>query len=183
MTNKSKIKAQEEIVKDENLIQEENVNEENKIPDQSISEEKVKIELETIKGMLARALADYDNLKRRSEEERMSWAKYSSLSIVSKLLPIIDMLDKAQEHLKDAGLAIAVGEFKKVLIEEGLEEINPKVGSEFDENLMEAIEIVKGESDNMVSEVLVSGWRFKEGQVVRHAKVKVSKKIDANDAN
>jgi len=133
------------------------------------------VELDVVKGMLARALADYDNLKRRSDEEKLSWAKFSSLSIVSKLLPIMDMLESAQTHLKDAGLAIALSEFKKVLTEEGLEEIKPVVGSEFDENLMEVIEVVEGTSNNAISEVLVNGWKFKDGAVVRHAKVKVSR--------
>lgn len=127
------------------------------------------------KDQLARALADYDNLKRRTEEEKVSWAKFSSLSIISKLLPIMDMLESAQEHMKDSGLAIAILEFKKVFIEEGLEEINPKIGSEFDENLEEVIEVVDGIGNNMISEVLVSGWKFKDGNVIRHAKVKVTK--------
>ncbi len=132
-------------------------------------------ELESIKGMLARTLADYDNLKRRTEEEKISWTKFSSLSIISRLLPIMDMLEKAQEHLKDSGLAIAILEFKKVFIEEGLEEVNPKIGSEFDEGTQEVIEVVDGKVDNMISEVVVTGWKYKDGNVVRHAKVKVSR--------
>jgi molecular chaperone GrpE (heat shock protein) len=67
-------------------------------------------------------------------------------------------------------------EFKKVLNEEGLIEIMPKVGEEFDHETMEAIEVTKGEEDNIISEVALSGWKFSDGQVVRHAKVKVSKK-------
>jgi molecular chaperone GrpE len=141
------------------------------------SEEKTTqvVELDVVKGMLARALADYDNLKRRSEEERLSWAKFSSLSIVSKLLPIMDMLESAQAHLKDPGLAIAIGEFKKVFTEEGLEEICPEVGNEFDENTQEVIEILPGVSNNTISEVTLTGWRFNGGAVVRHAKVIVTK--------
>ena len=137
--------------------------------------EKKQVELDVAKGMLARALADYDNLKRRSDEEKLSWAKFSALSIVSKLLPIMDMLEKGQEHLKDSGLAIAILEFKKVFIEEGLEEIKPALGSEFDENSQEVIEVVEGASNNTISEVIVPGWKFKDGSVVRHAKVKVFK--------
>lgn len=154
------------------------IKKENKIKgeNEGVQETETKqVELDVVKGMLARALADYDNLKRRSEEEKLSWAKFSSLSIVSKLLPIMDMLENAQEHLKDAGLAIALSEFKKVLTEEGLEEIKPAVGSEFDENLMEVIEVLDGTSNNTIAEVLVNGWKFKDGSVVRHAKVKVFK--------
>ncbi|KKQ92109.1 MAG: Protein GrpE [Microgenomates group bacterium GW2011_GWC1_39_7b] len=135
------------------------------------------LEMEQLKSQLARTLADYDNLKRRTEEEKISWTKFSSLSIISRLLPIMDMLEKAQEHLKDSGLAISILEFKKVFIEEGLEEINPKIGSEFDENSQEVIEVIDGKMDNMISEVLVTGWKFKDGNVVRHAKVIVSKQL------
>jgi molecular chaperone GrpE len=141
--------------------------------DAPVVPEKTQVELDLVKGMLARALADYDNLKRRSEEEKTSWAKFSSLSIVSKLLPILDMLESAQNHLKDSGLAIALGEFKKVFIEEGLEEIKPEAGTVFDENSQEVVEVVDGASNDTISEVIVPGWKFKDGSVVRHAKVKV----------
>jgi molecular chaperone GrpE len=154
------------------------------------SEETRNVELDVVKGMLARALADYDNLKRRSEEEKLSWAKFSSLSIVSKLLPIMDMLESAQEHLKDSGLAIAIGEFKKVFNEEGLEEIRPEVGSEFNEETQEVIEVVDGTKDNTISEVVAPGWKFKDpvkdgasGQIVRHAKVKVFKVNEAEKSS
>lgn len=129
-----------------------------------------------IKDQLARALADYDNLRKRTDEEKVAWSKFSSQNIVLRLLPILDILEKAQSHLKDEGLVIAISEFKKILIEEELEEINPKVGSEFDANSQEVIEVVDGKEDNMIQEVVLSGWKFKDGQVIRHARVKVTKK-------
>lgn len=138
--------------------------------------DKVHLELENMKSMLARALADYDNLSKRVERDRTEIVKYSSLTVISKLLPVLDMLEVAQKHLQDAGLAIGLTEFKKVFSEEGLTEINPKIGDSFDENLMEAIEVVKGQRDNTIAEVVLPGWKFAEGQVVRHAKVKVYKK-------
>ena len=139
------------------------------------SEDKVHQELESVRGMLARALADYDNLSKRTERERQDLGKIASLSIVVKLLPVLDGLESAQEHLKDQGLAITLGEFKKILSEEGLNEIRPKVGEEFNENEMEAIEVVAGASDNKVTEVVLTGWKFNDGTVIRHAKVKVSR--------
>lgn len=145
-------------------------------------EDKVHLELEGLKTMLARALADYDNLNKRVAREREVLSKVASIGIVTKLLPVLDNLENAQAHLQDAGLAICVGEFKKVLNEEGLVEIYPKIGDKFDENTMEAIEVVTGERDNTISEVVLKGWKFGDlsaqtgGQVVRHAKVKVSKR-------
>ena len=132
-------------------------------------------EVEILKSQLARALADYDNLRKRADEERVSFIKYASRNILQSLLPVLDTFESAQTHLKDNGLAIAIAQFKEVLKSEGLEEIRPTVGQEFDENLMEAIEIVESQQDGKVSELLTSGWKFTDGLVVRHARVKVFK--------
>jgi molecular chaperone GrpE len=140
-----------------------------------VEEKKVNLELENVKGMLARALADYDNLSKRIERERQDLGKIASVGVIIKLLPVLDNLEAAQIHLKDQGLAISIGEFKKVLSEEGLTEIKPQKGDEFNENEMEAIEVVKGVRDNMVSETVLTGWKYIDGTMVRHAKVKVSK--------
>ncbi|KKR91086.1 MAG: Protein GrpE [Candidatus Woesebacteria bacterium GW2011_GWD1_41_12] len=137
--------------------------------------DKVYKELEVLKSMLARALADYDNLSKRVERERGVLSKIASLGILTRLLPVLDNLESAQDHLQDTGLAISIGEFKKILNEEGLLEIVPKVGEEFNEDTMEAIEVVAGARDNIISGVTLNGWKFKDGQAVRHAKVKVSK--------
>jgi len=131
--------------------------------------------MKKLKDQLARALADYDNLKKRTNEEKTTWMKFSSLNIISKLLPVLDMIENAQKHLQDQGLAISIGEFINVLKDEGLVVINPNIGDEFNEDEMEAIEVVEGTSDNVISEVVVPGWKFKDGIVVRHAKVKVFK--------
>ncbi|KKS96166.1 MAG: Protein GrpE [Microgenomates group bacterium GW2011_GWC1_43_13] len=133
-------------------------------------------ELETVKAMLARALADYDNLSKRIDRERADSGKIASVGIIIRLLPVLDNLESAQEHLQDQGLAISLDEFKKILSEEGFSEIRPREGDIFAPEVMEAIEVVKGESDNKISEVVLVGWKFEDGMVVRHAKVKVSKK-------
>lgn len=139
------------------------------------SEDRAQEELGVVKGMLARALADYDNLSKRVDRERQDLGKIASVGIISRFLPILDNLENAQIHLKDAGLAISIVEFKKVLAESGFGEIKPKVGEVFDENTMEAIEVIAGASDNTISETVLSGWKFIDGTVVRHAKVKVSR--------
>ncbi len=138
-------------------------------------QDKIHLELENLKAMLARALADYDNLSKRVDREREVWGKVASIGVIAKLLPVLDNLENAQKHIGDSGLAICIGEFRKVFNEEGLTEVDPKIGDEFDEDTMEAIEVTAGERDNLVSEVVLKGWKFSDGQVVRHAKVKVSK--------
>lgn len=139
-------------------------------------EETVNEEAEVLKSQLARTLADYDNLVKRVERERDEVKKVLSLRLILKLLSVLDGLENAQEHLKDQGLAITITEFKRILSEEGLTEIKPEVGDEFDENTMEVVEVVDGESDNKVSTVSLIGYKFSDGTVVRHARVVVTKK-------
>jgi molecular chaperone GrpE len=126
-----------------------------------------------LRSQLARALADYDNLAKRVGREREELSKITSLGILIRLLPVLDNLESAQEHLQDQGLAISIGEFKKVLDEEDLVEIKPRPGDTFDENLHEAIETVEGGEKGKIAEVVLTGWKFKEGQAIRVAKVKV----------
>jgi molecular chaperone GrpE len=132
--------------------------------------------LELINGLklqLQRALADYDNLRKRTEIEKEGWFKYAGVRVVGRLLPILDNLESMQKHLNDQGLAITIIEFKKVLKDEGFNEIKPEVGSDFDENRMEAVEAIDGGEKGKVAELLLPGWLVEDGQVVRHAKVKV----------
>ena len=136
---------------------------------------KIETEAELLKSQLARTLADYDNLVKRVERERQDLGKIASVGVIVKLLPVLDNLERAQVHLQDSGLAIAIGEFINVLKDEGLSVINPGVGDNFDEQQLEAVEVVDGEDNNKIAEVVLAGWKYSDGTVVRHAKVKVSK--------
>lgn len=136
-----------------------------------------KAEIEIVKNQLARALADYDNLVKRVERERDDFEKLANLKLAIRLLPVLDALRQAQEHLKDHGVAITIAQFEETLESEGIEEIKVKVGDDFDPDYHEAIEVSDGSvGKGKISKVLISGWRFKEGAVIRHAKVEVSKK-------
>jgi len=143
---------------------------------------------EELKGQLARALADYDNLRKRVEDEREIWIKFSSERVIVKCLPILDAFEAAQAHLGDQGLAIAIGEFKKLLAEEEIEEIRPKMGDTFDEKFHEAVDIVNppagGKEKGKIAELVLTGWKFRDGKIIRFAKVKVfGDKIESEDKN
>lgn len=128
---------------------------------------------------LARALADYDNLRKRVEREKEEIGRVVSLKLILKLLSVLDILESAQNHLKDQGLAIAIAEFKRILAEEGTREIKPNVGEEFDHDKEEAVEVVEGGKEGTIAGLVLSGWKYvdlsaqADGPVVRVAKVKV----------
>ena len=130
-------------------------------------------EKEVLKNQLVRALADYDNLRKRVERERDDFERSSSGRVLLRFLSILDMLESAQEHLKDSGLAIVIGEFKKIFAEEGLEEIRPKKEEAFDPKFHEAVETIRGEKKGRIAETVLPGWHYKNGKILRVAKVKV----------
>lgn len=135
-------------------------------------------EISNLKDQLARALADYDNLSKRVEREQEGFVKFASGGLIAKIIPVIDMFESAQEHLKDQGLEIALKELKDVLKEEGVEKINAQKGDEFDEELHEAVDVVengKG-SEGKIADVLLSGWKYSDGLILRPVKVKVFEK-------
>jgi molecular chaperone GrpE len=138
-------------------------------------EEAVRVqEVELLKNQLVRALADYDNLRKRIEAEKEIWEKVSDSKAALKLLPILDMLYDSQSHLQDSGLAIIVKEFEESLNDLGIEKIEVKVGDKFDPQIEEAIETLVGGEANTIAEVNVIGWKMKnENFVLRPAKVKV----------
>lgn len=119
-----------------------------------------------------RALADYQNLCKRYEREKADFVQFANTNLILKLLAVLDHLEKAQEYLKDPGLELAVKQFKNVLTEEGLSEIEV-LGKEFNPEEMEAVETVEGEAGKVLA-IICKGYRLKD-KIIRVAKVKVGK--------
>ena len=130
-------------------------------------------EVENLENQLARALADYDNLRKRTEAERGIWMKFAKQNLLVKLLPVLDTLEVADNHLKDKGLEMSMTQFKNILKEEGIEEVS-KVDV-FDENIHEAIDMVTGGKKGDIAAVTQKGYKFNDGEIIRHAKVRVYK--------
>jgi molecular chaperone GrpE len=137
-----------------------------------------KEQLEGMKNQLARAMADYANLQKRTDEERGTMYKLASISFMTKILPIIDNLKQAQNHVKDSGIAMIIGQLETIAKEEGFEEIKIMVGDEFSEltsEVTEVLETLEEKDNNKISEVVMSGWKYSDGTIVRHSRVKVFK--------
>ncbi len=133
-----------------------------------------------LENQLKRALADYQNLERRVEEERRLLGQLSSALLIEKFLPVLDHLESAQKHLNDEGLEIVIKQFKDILTSEGVEEIESE-GSQFDPNLHEAVEMVESEEDGRVVKVLRKGYKIND-KVLRPAQVSVSQKLAPSQA-
>lgn len=154
-------------------------------PQDKSKDQELNPEVVLLKNQLARTLADFDNYRKRTEEEKGLWVRFSTQRVLTTLISVLDNFELAQKHLNDSGLAIAIGEFKKVFAEEGLEEVTPKIGDGFDHNNYEAVDTIETQEENKegkIAEVILTGWKFKDDDglhdgklVIRHAKVKVYK--------
>lgn len=137
--------------------------------------EQLKKQAEENKNKYLRALADYQNLEKRILGERKTVIENANKNLILRLLPFLDNLDKAEVFVKDQGLKMAKDHFFQTLKEIGLEELDV-LNKPFDPIYCEAIDIVKGDKDNVVVDVLRKGYKLGD-LILRVAQVKVSKKI------
>jgi len=134
-----------------------------------------------------RAAADYQNFKRRVEDERSEVARFASAALVINLLPLIDDLERALQNVDAhlAGLTWVDGirlihrKFQAVLEMTGVEEV-PADGQTFDPALHEAVSQGPGE-ENKVIAVVQKGYRLGD-RVIRPAMVVVGKGEEGNGA-
>ncbi len=125
-----------------------------------------------------RAAADFQNFKRRVEEERSETARFANAALIINLLPLIDDLDRALQNVDThlAGLTWVDGirlihrKFQALLEMVGVEEIQAD-GETFDPSQHEAVSQGPGE-ENKVIAVVQKGYRLGD-RVIRPAMVVV----------
>ena len=130
-------------------------------------------QLDEVTNNWKRALADYQNLEKRTREEKTDFSQYANQNLILKLLPVLDTFEKLAEHLKDENIVLSLKQFRDVLNNEGLEKIEA-IGKDFNPEEMECVEAVQGEDGKVIEETR-SGYKLK-GKIIRPAMVKVGKK-------
>jgi len=131
---------------------------------------------------LNRLQADFDNLKRRGERERERFKHRATVTLISRLLPVLDNFERALasgpdpnngEALRD-GIVLIFRQLLDELRKEGLESIEA-IGQTFDPEVHEAVEteIGSGNASNQIVAELQRGYRL-QGHLLRPALVKVS---------
>lgn len=117
-----------------------------------------------------RALADYQNLEKRVEKQQQQFVRLANLSLIDRLLPVIDDLNRAAQHLNDDGLNLVLKQLSELLKSEGVEVIESQ-DKPFNPELMECVDTVPGPK-NTVTAVHLEGYTL-NGIVLRPAKVEV----------
>ncbi len=125
-----------------------------------------------------RTQADFQNYKRRIEQERMDIGKYANQQLILSILPILDDFERAFESITPKlaktdwvdGVKLVERKLMTTLEAQGLSPINA-VGEIFDPNLHEAVMHTKGE-DGIVVQEIEKGYKLND-KVIRPSKVAV----------
>jgi len=150
----------------------------------SKKQEELEQQLEELTADLQRTRADFENYRKRVEQEKIAARTSGQASAILKLLPVIDNIERAIVHVptelhEDKWAQSITGLVKH--LEKSLEALNLKrivatPGTTFDPELHEAIQFeedAEGEHE-VIAEELQAGYTI-DGHPIRHAMVKVTR--------
>ena len=141
----------EDIVKDETATESQEketpVEEDSKVEEtQSEESKKLQEAYDKLNQQYVRLAADFDNYRKRQEQERESLVKYGTENALKKMLEVLDNFERGQKALEGVEDGEKIKECFQLVHKQvwdtlsklGLEEIKA-VGEEFDPNFHEAV--------------------------------------------
>ena len=147
----------------------------------SASVEALRAEVEHLREMYLRKLAEFDNFRKRTDRERQDLKRTAAEGLVSELLPVLDNFERAVQHATESepaafleGVEMIARQFVDILGRSGLKAIDPSQAA-FDPELHEAVQRVE-DSDHVpgsVVEVFSKGYTY-GGRLIRPAMVSVA---------
>jgi len=141
---------------------------------------RLKEELAREHDMYLRALADYENYRRRVERERATAARSGKREIILSLLEVLDGFDRALQHISDDPSSVSDGvqalhrKLLGLLKEQGVTPLK-SLGEPFNPELHDAIGSVQSEEvePGAVAEEVQRGYRWGD-DLLRPARVRVA---------
>lgn len=196
MSEKEKIQVEKTNGKEEKAQEKQEVAEK-KVKKKSLKEplidenEILKSELAEQKEKALRAIAELENFKKRTLQERENNLKYSNMYLIEKLLPALDQFnlvvsyDVQNQELKNylTGFKMINDQIFKILEEDGLKLVETE-GKQFDPKYHFAAEKEKDETKQKgeILRTTQTGYIYKE-RVIRPAIVVVNEWSEENGNN
>jgi molecular chaperone GrpE len=148
--------------------------------------EHLKAELDHVRDIYLRKLAEFDNFRKRVEREREEIRLAGVEEMIRDLLPVLDNFDRALQHAEDdsgaflQGIEMIAKQLWDTLERRGVEEVNP-VGQQFDPEIHEAVQRVEdGEHPpGTVAWVMLKGYTMGD-RLIRPAMVGVAVESDGS---
>jgi molecular chaperone GrpE len=136
-----------------------------------------------------RKAAEFENYKRRTENDQFNLINYAAESFIIKFLPIVDDFERSMDHIDDIennksvkdGIKLVYEKLLKLLNEQGVKKMQTK-GEPFNVDYHDALMQRKDNSvpPHTVLEEVESGYLYRD-KVIRHAKVIVSEYSSADE--
>lgn len=150
-------------------------------PEERVAELEAKVE-QLQKDALYRA-AEFDNFRKRTIQEKADLIKYGSQKAIEALLPVIDDLERAMQHIDKAedidsvkeGVALIMQKFQGYLKQQQVTVIPANPGDDFDDKIHEAITMFPAPDPSLKGKIVdcpTKGYKLYD-KVVRYAKVVV----------
>ncbi|MGE4571874.1 MAG: nucleotide exchange factor GrpE [Candidatus Izemoplasmatales bacterium] len=175
-----------------NEVKEEIENEDSKLKKKKQKKNKLELqldeiqeELEALKDKYYRNLAEMENYKKRTTNELVKERKYASQSMADKLIDSVEVFTQALNiKTEDKQMQNFLYGFKMIrdmifnaLKDEGVSEIETKIGDTFDPNIHEAMDTVYDPNieEHSIIKVSKTGYKFKD-RVLRPAFVVINVK-------
>ncbi len=152
-------------------------------PEKESPEDKIKELEQAVKDnfdKFLRKAAEFENFRKRTNNEKAGMYSNGVRDTVEKLLPVIDNFERAVEMSEEKesslykGVEMILKQFLEIIASLGVEEI-PALGEPFDPNVHSAVMHVEDEKcdENVVVEVFQKGYRLGD-RVIRPSMVKVA---------
>lgn len=105
------------------------------------------LEMEMALDGWKRSLAEFENYKKMQAESQKDRIRYATENIVMQIIPVIDNFQASTSHIPEdqkdnpwvTGIMYIQKQLENVLVENGIEEIDIKVGDNFDTKYCEAV--------------------------------------------
>lgn len=151
--------------------------------------DKLQAELDHVRDVYLRKLAEFDNFRKRIEREREDLRQSALEDFIRELLPVVDNFDRALQHTNDdsgafhQGVEMIAKQLHDTLDRKGVSEIDP-MGQMFDPEVHEAVQRVEGcqEPPGTVVSVMLKGYTLGE-RLIRPAMVGVAVEPAAADGD
>ena len=155
------------------------------IDDDALQIDQLRAERDELKDRFVRALADAENVRKRSVKDRREAENYGGSKLARDMLPIYDNLKRALETATDAqrevsgalleGVELTMRELLSVFKKHGIEVISPAVGDTFDPQMHQAMfeAPVQGTKAGDIIQVGTEGFMLHD-RLLRPAQVGVS---------
>lgn len=129
-----------------------------------------------------RERADLENFRKRTQKEKEEILKYGNESLIADILPAVDNMERALDHLDPensdpvvVGVQMTLDMLMATLKKFGVVRITTEKGGQFDPALHQAMAQVESDLPaNSIAEVLQQGYMLNE-RLLRPAMVMVSK--------